>query len=67
MAKPKARKHLKVTLVRSPKDSKPDIEATVKALGLRRLHQSVVRPNNPAVRGMVKKTIHLLQVEEIDG
>jgi len=67
MAKAKVKKNLKVTLVRSANDSKPDIEATVRALGLRKLHQTVVRPNTPAVRGMVKKTIHLLEVEEVDG
>jgi len=67
MAKAKLKKHLKLTLVRSANGSKPDIKATVVALGLRKLRQTVLKPNTPAMRGMVKKTIHLLEVEEVDG
>jgi large subunit ribosomal protein L30 len=33
-------------------------------LGLRKLHQSVEQPDNPAMRGMVEKVKHLVQVEE---
>ena len=67
MAKAKIKKNLKVTLLRSASGSKPDIKATVRALGLRKLHHSVIHRNIPAVRGMVQKVIHLLQVEEVDG
>jgi large subunit ribosomal protein L30 len=67
MAKAKIKKNLKVTLVRSTSGGLPDIRATVAALGLRRIRQTVVQPNTAAVRGMVKKVIHLLEVEEIDG
>jgi large subunit ribosomal protein L30 len=67
MAKTKVRKNLKITLLRSANGAKPDIKATVAALGLRRLRQTVLKPNTPAIRGMVKKTIHLLEVEEVDG
>jgi large subunit ribosomal protein L30 len=63
MAK-KPAKNLKITLKRSVISTLPDQRATVKALGLRKRHQTVVRPNVPAVRGMVKKVIHLLEVEE---
>lgn len=44
-----------------PKDQKD----TVRALGLRKLQQTVEHDDQPAVRGMVRKVIHLLQVEEI--
>jgi len=37
----------------------------VRSLGLRRLHQTVERPDTPAVRGMVDKVRHLLNVEEV--
>ncbi len=37
---------------------------TIKALGLRRLNQTIVRVDNPAVRGMIKKVEHLLEVKE---
>lgn len=57
-------KNIRVTLVRSAIGYPKDQKATVKALGLRRLHQSVVQVDNPAVRGMIQKIIHLVQVEE---
>ena len=56
---------LKVTLVRSIIGSNQKQIATVKGLGLRRLNQSRVLSNTPAIRGMIKKVIHLVQVEEI--
>jgi large subunit ribosomal protein L30 len=62
-----AKAKLKITLKRSACGRLPDQRATVKALGLRKLHHSVIQPNIPAIRGMVKKVIHLLEVEEIDG
>ena len=39
----------------------------LRGLGLRRLHHSVVVPNTPSFRGMVKKVLHLVQVEEVHG
>ena len=39
---------------------------TIKALGLRRLHQKVVHDDNPTIRGMILKVRHLVQVEEGD-
>jgi large subunit ribosomal protein L30 len=38
--------------------------ATVRGLGLRRLHQVVEREDTPAVRGMVKKIPHLVEIVE---
>lgn len=57
-------KTIRVTLVRSPIGYTKDQKATVKALGLRRMHQTVEQKDNPAVRGMIQKVIHLLRVEE---
>lgn len=57
-------KTIRVTLVRSPIGYTKDQKATVKALGLRRLHQTVEQKDNPAVRGMIQKIIHLVQIEE---
>lgn len=42
----------------------PDQRATVRGLGLRRLGQTKTLPNTPAVRGMIKKVIHLVDVVE---
>ncbi len=56
---------LKITLVRSPIGYNKRQKRTVEALGLRRLHQSVLKPDNPAIRGMVRKISHLVTVEEV--
>ncbi|MGC8784583.1 MAG: 50S ribosomal protein L30 [Armatimonadota bacterium] len=58
---------LKITLVRSPIGYNKRQKRTVEALGLRRLHQSVIQPDNPAIRGMVRKISHLVTVEEVAG
>lgn len=58
---------IRVTLVRSPIGYTQDQRATVQALGLRKMHASVVHKETPQIRGMVNKVIHLLQVEEVDG
>ena len=55
---------IRVTLVRSPIGYTKDQKATAKALGLRRLHQTVEHKNDPTVRGMIQKIIHLVQIEE---
>ena len=56
---------LRVTLVRSPIGYPGNQKRTVQALGLRKLRQSVELPDNPAVRGMVQRVTHLVEVEEI--
>ncbi|MEN8235369.1 MAG: 50S ribosomal protein L30 [Actinomycetota bacterium] len=58
-------KELKITLVRSTIGQKPKVRATVESLGLRKIRQSVLRPDTPDVRGMVFHAKHLLDVEEI--
>ena len=55
---------LKITLVKSPIGAVPKHRATVKALGLTKLHKTVVMPNNAAVKGMVAQVSHLVKVEE---
>ncbi|MEP7137047.1 MAG: 50S ribosomal protein L30 [Chloroflexota bacterium] len=57
-------KTIRVTLVKSPIGYTYDQRATARALGLRRLHQTVEHNDNPALRGMVQKIIHLVQIEE---
>jgi len=41
-----------------------DMRATIRGLGLRRLHHTVVRPDTPAIRGMVHKVRHLVKIVE---
>jgi large subunit ribosomal protein L30 len=57
-------KALQITLVKSAIGYSVRHKATVKALGLHRLHQTVEQPDTPAVRGMIAKVAHLVKVEE---
>ena len=59
-------KKLEVTLKKSIIGANKRQRATVSGLGLRRLHHTRVLENTPAVRGMVKKVIHLVDVQEIE-
>ena len=55
---------IKVTLKKSTIGCKKDQIATVKALGLRKLHQTVEKPDIAQIRGMIFKVKHLVTVEE---
>jgi large subunit ribosomal protein L30 len=57
-------KILRVTLVRSPIGYNERQKRTVKALGLHHLHQTVEHEDGPALRGMLAKVRHLVQVVE---
>ena len=56
---------LKVTLKRSVIGSTKEQRDTVIGLGLRKINHSRTLENTPAVRGMIKKVLHLIQVEEV--
>lgn len=56
---------LKITLKRSPIGTDDYQRQVLRGLGLRKLGLSVIRENRPEVRGMCKKVIHLLAIEEI--
>ena len=55
---------LKITLLRGLAGTTQDQRATVRSLGLRKIRQSVVREDRPEIRGMVRKVLHLVKVEE---
>lgn len=58
---------LQITLKRSLIGRPADQRATVKALGLRKLNHSVIKEDNPAMRGMIFKVKHLVDVKEIEA
>ena len=58
---------LKITWVRSAIRRRKNQKLTLGHLGLRRLNQTVVQPDNPAIRGMVNTVVHLVTCEEIKG
>ena len=56
---------LKITQIRSTIKRKENQKRTIEALGLRKLNQSVIQPDNPQIRGMINKVSHLIRVEEV--
>jgi large subunit ribosomal protein L30 len=65
MAKEAAQgKVLRITLVRSPIGYAERQKRTVRALGLRRMNQTVELADTAQIRGMIAKIPHLLRVEE---
>ena len=57
-------KKLKITLVRSTIGQVPKNRATVEAMGLRKINQTVELPDNEATRGQIQKVRHMVKVEE---
>jgi large subunit ribosomal protein L30 len=57
---------LRLTQVRSVIDRPKDQKATVRALGLHRIRDSVVKDDRPEIRGMIAKVAHLVRVEEVE-
>ena len=58
------KKTLKVTLVKSPISAKAAHQATVRGLGLKKMHQTRELEDTPAVRGMINKVAYLVTVGE---
>lgn len=54
---------LTIVLKRSPIGTAQRYRQVLYGLGLRRIRQSVVRPDTPQVRGMIQKVVHLLEVK----
>lgn len=57
---------LRITWTKSGIGYAQDQKATIRALGLKRLHHSVVHEDNRAIRGMALKVRHLVTVEEVN-
>ncbi|MEZ4553355.1 MAG: 50S ribosomal protein L30 [Dehalococcoidia bacterium] len=58
--------NLRITWVKSGIGYAQDQKATIRALGLKRLHDTVEHPDNRSIRGMTNKVRHLVTVEEVD-
>ncbi len=57
---------LKVTQVRSAVDRGGRQRGTIRALGIKRIGQSVLHEDRPEIRGMIRSVQHLVEVEETD-
>ncbi|MEW6608645.1 MAG: 50S ribosomal protein L30 [bacterium] len=58
-------KNLKITLVKSRFGRIPKHCGTLSALGLRKINQTVIKPDNPQIKGMIKQIDYLVKVEKI--
>jgi large subunit ribosomal protein L30 len=59
-------KSLKITQIRSVIGQKPSQKKTIEALGLKRIRHTVIKNDTPQIRGMIKKVVHMVEVEEIE-
>ncbi len=57
---------LKVTQIKSKVSEKQNQRNTLRSLGLKKIGDSVVRPDDAQNRGYIKTVAHLVSVEEID-
>lgn len=56
---------LKITQKRSAIGRQKRQKLTIRALGIRKMHQSVVHDDTPQIRGMIARVSHLVKVEEV--
>jgi len=57
---------LKIVQVRSAIGRQKNQKATIRTLGIHRLHEVVVHEDTPQIRGMIARVQHLVMVEEVD-
>ena len=57
---------LKITLIKSPIASLPKHKATVAVMGLKKVGQTVIQPDNACVRGQIFAVKHMVKVEEVN-
>ena len=58
-------KTLRITQIKSPIGYKQKAKTTLKALGLRKMHQSVEQLDSPVLQGMINRVNYLVKVEEV--
>jgi len=62
----KGNKKIKITLVKSVIGYSKRHKATVRALGLKKINQSVIQEETPVIMGMLKKVNHLVNIEQVE-
>ena len=58
-------KKIKITQVKSVIGQKKRVKRTIEALGIKKLHHSVIHSDVPQIRGMINSVKHLVKVEEV--
>ena len=66
-ARKKTDKKLQITQVKSQIGSQQQHKRVLAGLGLGRIGRTVIRPDDPCIRGMVAKVVHLVAIEEVEG
>ena len=61
----KKNKMLKLTQIKSSIGYRSKSKQTLKALGLGKMHKTVIKTDNPQIRGMINKISFLLKIEEL--
>ena len=61
----KKQKKIRIKQIRSRIGYKPKAKATLDALGLKKMHQTVEKVASPVIEGMINKIGYLVKVEEI--
>jgi len=56
---------LRITQVRGVIRTRPEHRGTMRALGLRRINQTVEHTDSPVLQGMLRKVANLVKVEEV--
>jgi len=59
-------KKIKITQLRSKIDQKKRVKRTIEALGLKRIHHTVIQNDTPQIRGMITAVNHMVKVEYVD-
>ena len=59
------KKKIKITQIKSSIGYRRQAKDTLKALGIKKMNNSVIKVESPAILGMVRSISHLLQVEDI--
>jgi large subunit ribosomal protein L30 len=65
-ARRKSMSKLKITQTKSGIGYKQNQRETLRTLGLKRMHDTVIKEDRPEIRGMVRTVTHLVTVEEVD-
>jgi large subunit ribosomal protein L30 len=65
MTSPEKNKQVRITLLRSPIGTTYRHKATLQALGLRKIRQTVEQQDTPQLRGMLAKVRHMVHVEDV--
>jgi len=58
-------KKIKITLIKSLAGKKERHRRTIKALGLKKMHSSVIKENNPQIRGMINRVSYMVKVNDV--